>query len=105
MVVHPTVVPRTELGRWSVGLIAAFAGGLSFFAVAVWAGERGGDEFLDNMWLTGPMLFAFAAAVGATVTGLMAVVGKKERAVPVYLAALVGGLVTIFGIVEVAFPH
>lgn len=93
------------MGRWSLGLLGAFAGGLSFFAVAVWAGERGGDDFFDNMWLTGPMLFAYAAAVGATATGLMAVFGKKERAVPVFLAILVGGLVTLFGILEVAFPH
>ncbi|MDH4280264.1 MAG: hypothetical protein OEZ14_01455 [Acidimicrobiia bacterium] len=105
MLIHPVVVPRTELGRWSLGLIVAFAGSLSFFVAAVWAGERGGDGFFDNMWLTGPMLLAYAAAVGATVTGLMAVFRKRERAVLVFLAALVGGLVTLFGILEVTNPH
>ncbi len=98
-------VPGTELGRWSLVLIAAFAAGLSFFAVAVAVGQRGGDGFFDNMWLTGPMLFAYTAAVGATITGVVAVAARGERAVPVFLAVLAGGLVTLFGILEVALPH
>ena len=47
------IAPGTELGRWSLGLLAAFAAGLSLFGLAVAAGQRGGDGFFDNMWLTG----------------------------------------------------
>ncbi len=99
------VVPETELGRWSLGLIVAFAAGLSLFGLGVAAGQRGGEGFFDNMWLTGPIMFAFAAAVGAAVTGLVAVFGHGERAVLVLVAIVVGGLVTAFGVLEVAFPH
>ncbi len=101
----PVLVPRTESGRWSLGLIAGFVAGLSCFAVAVATGQRGGEGFFDNLWLTGPMLAAFAAAVGATTTGLVAIVRQGERAVLVILGVLVGSLVTLFGVLEVAFPH
>ena len=99
------LVPSTELGRWSIGLIVVFAAGLSFFSIAVAAGQRGGEGFFDNMVLTGPMLVAYACAVAATVTGLMAVLGRGERAVVVFGAIVVGGLVTLYGILEVAVPH
>ena len=97
--------PGTELGRWSLALLVAFAAGLSLFGLAVAVGQRGGDGFFDNMWLTGPMLFAFAAAVGAAVTGLVAMIGHGERAVSVLVALVVGLLVTAFGVLEVVFPH
>lgn len=99
------IVPETTLGRWSVALIVLFAAGLSFFAVAVSAGQRGGERFFDNLWLTAPVLVAYAAAVGAAVTGLIAVFGRRERAVPVVVAVLVGAAVTLFGVLEVAVPH
>ncbi len=99
------ILPGTVLGRWSLVLIAAFVAGLSLFGLAVAVGQRGGDGFFDNMWLTGPMLFAFAAAVAAAATGLVAMVGRGERAVSVLLAFVVGALVTVFGVLEVAFPH
>lgn len=99
------IAPGTGLGRWSVGLIVVFAAGLSFFAVAVSAGQRGGQGFFDNLWLTVPILVAFAAAVGAMITGLVAVIGRQERALPVFLAVVVGAAVTLFGVLELAMPH
>ena len=98
-------MPTTDLGRWSIGLFALFVMGLSAFFLAVAVGQRGGEGFFDNMWLTGPMLVAYAGAVGATGAGLTAIVGHGERAVPVVLAVVVGALVTLFGILEVAVPH
>ncbi len=99
------ITPGTEFGRWSLGLLVAFAAGLSLFSLAVAAGHRGGDDLFDNMWLTGPMLFAVGAAAGAAVSGLVAMIGQGERAVSVLVAIVVGSLVTIFGVMEVAFPH
>ncbi|MEM9608361.1 MAG: hypothetical protein AAGA99_13125 [Actinomycetota bacterium] len=85
--------------------IGAFACCLSGFAIAVAAGQRGGAGFFDNLWLTGPMLAAYAAAVVAAVAGLAAIIRHRERAALVVLAVMVGAPVTLFGLLEIAFPH
>jgi hypothetical protein len=93
------------LGWWSLGLILLFGGLLGFFFVAVALGERGGEEFFDNLVLTLPMLVAWAAAAGSTVTGVVAIVAKRERGALVFASVLLGFLVTMFGVLEILFPH
>ena len=97
--------PTTDPGRWSVLAIAAFAGLLGVFAALVAAGQRGGDEFFDNLWLTVPFLAAFVAAVAAFVLGVLALTRDGERSVAVVVTTIIGLLVTTFGVLEVVFPH
>lgn len=78
---------------------------MAVFAALVAAGQRGGDGFFDNLWLTVPVLAAFAAAVAGFVLGVVAIVRRAERSVGVIVATLVGLLVTAFGVLEIAFPH
>lgn len=52
--------------------------------------EREDETFLDNPLLSGVMFFAVAAAVAAPVTGLVAAIRHRDRAVPVLVATLVG---------------
>ncbi len=85
--------------------MTVFAVLMGLFAILVASGQRGGDEFFDNLWLTVPVLVAFASAVVATVAGVVAVVGQRERSVAAIAATIVGLAVTIFGFMEVAFPH
>ena len=96
--------PATRAGRWSLLLLLGFAVGLGAFLAAVALGERGGDAFTSNWWLSGPALAAGACGVGALVAGLLAV-RRGERAVSVHLATLVGLAVTLFVVAEIAFPH
>ena len=99
------VLPTTDLGRWSLWAIAGFGLLLGFFAIAVAAGQRGGDEFFDNLWLTLPMLAAFACAVASLIVGVIAIVTKGERSILVMASTIIGLLVAGFGVAEVAFPH
>lgn len=98
-------LPTTTLGRWSIRAIGAFAGFLAIFAIAVTAGQRGGDDFFDNLALALPFLAAYLAAVAAFVLGAMAIAKFGERSVAVMASTILGLFVTTFGVLEVVFPH
>ncbi|OGY25560.1 MAG: hypothetical protein A2Z24_01735 [Candidatus Woykebacteria bacterium RBG_16_44_10] len=99
-------MPKTTLGKWSAGLIIAFflllATGM--IVVSVFK-QEGGETFLDNLWISIPMLGAGAVAIAAFFTGVVAIVRNKERSVFVFLAALIGLLVLIFVLGEFLSPH
>lgn len=97
--------PTTSAGKRAVWYAAVFAFLLGFFAILVAAGQRGGDDFFDNLWLTLPMLAAFIAAVSSLILGLVAIVSQGERSIVVIVVTILGLLVTSFGAAEVLFPH
>jgi hypothetical protein len=57
-------LPSTRLGWWSRGLVGAHALFMVVFNALVAAGQRGGETFFDNLWLTTPILAAGASACG-----------------------------------------
>ena len=97
--------PSTTLGRFALLAMAAFLGLMALFAVLVASGQRGGEQFFDNLVLTLPVLVAFASAVSAALAGAVAVVTRGERSVAVIGATIIGLAVLIFGVMEIAFPH
>ena len=97
--------PKTALGKWSVALIIIFIVLLGVFQLLVASGQRGGETFFSNLILTIPMLIAGVSGVSAFVTGLIGIIKSRERSVIVYLAALIGLFVLLFGIGEIVFPH
>jgi hypothetical protein len=99
------LAPTTGPGRWSVLAIAAFAGFFSTFVLLVTAGQRGGEEFFDNLWLTVPFLAAYVAGVAAFVLGAVAIASAGERSVTVIGVTILGLLITSFGVLEVVVPH
>ena len=100
-----SLLPQSALGKWSVGLLAAFVVFFAVFELLVASGQRGGETFFSNLALTIPILFAGASGVLAFVTGLAGVVRNRERSILVFLAMLVGLSVLLFWIGEVIFPH
>jgi len=84
------IVPRSSLGRWSVGLAIAFL--LSLVAVTVLPG----DDLLDaesNLALATVLKIIFIAISGASfVAGLVSLIMRKESSVLV----LVGMLTTLW---------
>jgi len=51
------------------------------------------------------MLLGMVAGISAFITGLIAMIREKERAVLVYVAAFIGMLFVLFLAGEVLFPH
>ncbi len=85
--------------------MGAFAVLVVTFSLTVAAGQRGGDEFFDNLWLALPGLGAYIAAVAAFLLGALAIATSGERSITVMVATTLGLLVTSFGVLEVLFPH
>lgn len=97
--------PGTRMGWWSTGFFLAFVVLLILFYVLVASGQRGGETFFSNLWLS---LTILPAAIAAIVSGLLAgvtIARNRERSLVSFVAVLIGLLVMIFAIGEIAFSH
>lgn len=105
-------MPKTTLGKWSVGLILAmfilFVIGSSLPNTLYESVPAGGTilkDIVSRPALALSMLAGFGTGISALVTGLVAIVKRKERKLLVYLSTLVGAALTLFVIAEIIFPH
>ena len=96
-----SILPKSSLGRWSVGLAAAFILLSIMFAVLT---RLGGEP--------GPFALIFIAnvAIGisfiaAFITGLISMINSKERSILVFLAVLVGFGALLFFLGQFLFTH
>jgi len=105
-------MPKTILGKWSLGLIITmpilFFIGTSF-TNSLYKSVPAGDTILADIAsrpaLALTMLAGFASGISAFITGLIAIIKQKERALLVYLSTLMGALLILFLIAEISFPH
>jgi|SRR3990167_9730085 len=99
-------MPKTKLGKWSVGLIIAFflLLAVGMFVVSV-LGQQGGETFFDNPMISIPMLGSGSSAIAAFFTGIFGIIRNKERSVFVFVSSLIGLLVFIFVLGEFLSPH
>ncbi len=100
-----TITPKTQPGRWSVGLIIAFLLLFISFQLLVASGQRGGETFFSNPVLTIPIVFAGISDICAFFTGLLSIIRKKERSILVFLATMMGFFVLVFVLGEILVPH
>jgi hypothetical protein len=106
------ILPTTTVGKWSVGLIIAmpllFTIGTSFTNSIYRAVPAGGTILADiaaRPALALTMLAGMAAGISAFITGLLAIIRKKDNAVLVYVSSLIGALFILFLSGEILFPH
>jgi len=105
-------MPKTILGKWSLGLIAAmpllFFIGSSFTNLlykSVLAGNTILKDIAGRPALALTLLSAMVSGILALITGLIAVTRQKERAPLVYVAIIIGAFLMLFLAGEVLFPH
>ena len=98
-------MPRTLLGKWSVGLIITFFLLFAALILVAASGQEGGDTFSDNLTLAIPGLGAGAAGILAFFTGIIGITRSKERSVLVFVAAAIGLLVLLSVLGEILVPH
>ena len=106
------MLPTTVLGKWSLGLIIAmpilFVIGTSFVDTLYQNVPAGGTIIKDiaaRPALSLPMLAGMAAGISAFITGLLAIVRKKDPAITVYVATIIGCFLIVFLAGEVLSPH
>lgn len=98
------VMPERKPGRYSVGLIGGFFLCLLLLNAFAAGGQTGGDTFLDNPLLSFTGLAAVICAVAAFIAAIVAL-AKKELALMVWVALVIGALVTLFLVGEFTTPH
>lgn len=98
-------LPRTRAGKWSLGLLAGCLLAFFLMQLLVVSGQRGGDTFLDNLWLSLPALAGLLCALAAGAMAAVAVIRHGERSLFAFLALLLGLLLLVFLVGEIATPH
>jgi hypothetical protein len=105
------ILPKTTLGKWSLGLIIAmpvlFIIGTSFANLLYQSVPAGGTILADisgRPALALTMLAGMAAGISALITGLLAIIRQRERALLVYVSCLIGALLVFFLAGEMMSP-
>lgn len=105
-------MPKTIFGRWSLGLIVGmpilfFIGSLlrDLLYKAVPAGGTIPEDILARPALALTMLGGMAFGILSFVAGIISIVKRKERALLVYIATIMGGLLISFLLGEIFYPH
>ncbi|MBM3131470.1 MAG: hypothetical protein FJZ95_00340 [Chloroflexi bacterium] len=97
------LLPQTGLGRWATGLFIAFVILMVIQSALVMSrdGEDREDEtFFDNLPLAALILVVGALAIGAGAVAAIAIIKKRERALPVFLILLFGLFALMFAVGE-----
>jgi hypothetical protein len=105
-------MPGNKLGRWSVGFIVVmpilFVIGMSFSGSlyeSVPAGRTILADIAARPFLALTMLAGMVTGISGFITGLLAIVKQKENALLVYVSTLIGGLLILYLVGELAFSH
>jgi hypothetical protein len=89
-------LPKTQIGWWSVILVIGFILFVTLFQLLEASGQKGGATLLSNPLMAGTLIAAAVSAIAGAVFGLLAVLLKRERSLPVFVAALLGFFVLFF---------
>ena len=107
-----SIMPKKPLSKWSVWLIIAmpvlFFIGTSFTNTLYESVPAGGSILRDiaaRPALALTMLAGMAAGISAFITGFLAIIRQKERALLVYISCSIGALLVLFLAGEILFPH
>lgn len=106
------LIPKTTLGRWSIGLIIAMSVlffivpfSISFLYKSVPAGNTILEDIVKRPVLALGMLAAMISGISAFVIGLTAIIKRKDRSLLVYVATTIGFLLILFLLGEFLSPH
>ncbi|MEX1307705.1 MAG: hypothetical protein AB1Z19_04180 [Eubacteriales bacterium] len=95
-------LPKTKLGKASVGCFVALLVLLGYFFMMVSVfGQRGGETFFSNLNLTIPMLLAWLSSLLAFVLGLISLVSGRSYSVLVMVVVLLSLFTTAYGIMVI----
>jgi hypothetical protein len=98
-------MPKTVLGKWTVGSIIAFFVFFASLVLLAVSGEKGGDTLFDNPRLAFAGIFAALSALAAFFTGIFSIIKSRERSPVVFVSTAIGFLVLLFLLGEFLFPH
>lgn len=105
-------MPKTDSGKWSVGLIIAMVVLIalgSSFTNSLYESVPSGNSILEDISnrpaLALSMIAGMVSGIFAFITGLIAIIKQKERALLVFASTVIGAAALVFLIAEFLFPH
>jgi tellurite resistance protein TehA-like permease len=103
---HLTLLPKTKLGKWSLGLIIAGLVLYGIFFIVVSLGYRGGETFgIKDVIPASPMILMVLAAIASMVVGIISVIKSKERSIIVFITIVIGLFALALVVGEFVVPH
>jgi len=90
------ILPKTALGKWSIGLAGSFIVFFALVSVLGATGQEGGETFFSNLYLAIPGLIAGVSGIAAFITGIISIIFMKERALLVFVSTAIGLLLILF---------
>jgi tellurite resistance protein TehA-like permease len=96
------LMPKTNLGKWAVGLIITFFLLFAAFFILVASGQRGPDF---NPMLALAIIPAGISGICAFFTGIIGIVKSRERSILVFISCAIGLFVLLFCLGEFLSPH
>jgi len=103
--------PKSNLGKWSIGLIIMvpilFYLGMSFvsFYERIPAGETILHDIIVRPGIALPMLAGFISGIAAFFTGLIDIRTKKDRSILVFLSTTIGFFVLLWCLAQFVFSY
>jgi hypothetical protein len=95
----------SRYGRISGVLSLCALGGFGLFAALVAAGQRGGETFFSNLWLSVPGLGGAACAIAGGVAAVLAMTREHDRGWRTISSTVLGAVVALWVTLEIVFPH
>lgn len=99
---HSGWSPESRVGWWTVSLAGLALGGTLGLAVAFALGMDRADSFSDNWLLTGYGVALLVSAATSVVTGTLALVRHHDRSWVVVTGTVIGTLLTLLMLQQVA---
>ena len=103
--------PKSNIGKWSIGLIVMVPIllyiGMSFvsFYESVPAGKTIPQDIIVRPGIALPMLAGFISGIAAFFTGIIGIIRKKDRSILVFLSTVMGFFVLLWCLAQFLFPH
>ncbi|MCF7861604.1 hypothetical protein K9M79_05140 [Candidatus Woesearchaeota archaeon] len=103
--------PRSDLGKWSIGLIVMVPILLyiGMYFVSFYESVPTGKTILNDIILRPgialPMLVGFASGIPAFFCGILGITKKKDYSLLVFISTLIGFFVLLWVLTEILFPH
>lgn len=92
-----SVLPKTSLGKWSLGLIITQYLGIIILSM-VFHPNDGQTYIGNNQLFIIPLIFAWATGIFAFFMGIVSIIKNKEQSVLVFLSTLLGFINLCFAI-------
>jgi len=105
------LVPKSNLGKWSVGLIIVmsvlFYIGMSSvnFYKFVQAGKTIPRDIIGRPLVALPMLGGFIFGISSFFCGIIGIIKKRDYSILIFASTIIGFFVLLLVFGEILFPH